>query len=256
MLNQERQDRIRTRLSLNGRVIAAELAKDFGVSEDAIRRDLRELARLGFCRRVYGGALLPAPDFGNIQERESESIDNKSQLARRVATYVNDGATIFIDASSTNIAVARELPKHIKTTVITNAPAIAVALSDHALCKIIVLGGTFNPTKGACLGYQAIQEAKKIYADILVLGACGVDKTIGITAFDSEEAELKRCLIDQSSLIVVPITSNKIGTAAPFKICEASDIDILIVEDNLSHTAINEFTSIGIKVEMTESSQP
>ncbi|HEN8731783.1 TPA: DeoR/GlpR transcriptional regulator [Pseudomonas putida] len=252
MLNQERKDQIRARLSLDGRVIAAELAKEFGVSEDAIRRDLRELARMGYCRRVYGGALLPAPDFGGIQERTTELIDSKNQLAKSVANHVTDGATIFIDASSTNIAVAAELPKNIKITVITNAPAIAVALTDHVLCKIIVLGGTFNPIKGACLGSLAVEEAKKIYADILILGACGVDRTLGITAFDPEEAEFKRCLINQSSLVIAPITSNKVGTVAPFKLCEASDIDILMVEDNVPPSTIENFKEIGIKVEISE----
>ena len=82
MLNQERQDRIRAHLAAKGRVIAAELAKEFNVSENAVRRDLRELARLGLCRRVYGGALAPAPDFGNIQQRATDATEDKQKLAK------------------------------------------------------------------------------------------------------------------------------------------------------------------------------
>ena len=104
MLNQERQDEILKRLSVRGRVIAAELAREFGVSENAIRRDLRQMAEQGLCRRVYGGALLPAPDAGNIQIRAGNFVENKQRMSQCITKYLKNGQTIFIDASSTNIA--------------------------------------------------------------------------------------------------------------------------------------------------------
>ncbi|HIE0659576.1 TPA: DeoR/GlpR family DNA-binding transcription regulator [Providencia rettgeri] len=252
MLSQERQDYILAQLSKNGRVIATELATEFGISEDAIRRDLRELARLGLCRRVYGGALLPAPNFGDIKQRTTNLTENKHKLAKRVAEYIENCQTVFIDASSTNITIATELPKTKKITVITNAPAVAVALSEHPLCKVVVLGGIFNQIKGACLGSSTIQELKKIYIDVLILGACGVDKTLGVTALEPEEAEFKRCLLEQSSRVVVAVTSNKIGTVAPYKLAEMSEIDILVIEDNINSSIIKEFTEMGIKVDIAE----
>ncbi|MGF7483564.1 DeoR/GlpR family DNA-binding transcription regulator [Providencia sp. SP181] len=252
MLSQERQDYILAQLAENGRVIAAELAKEFNVSEDAVRRDLRELTRLGLCRRVYGGALLPAPNSGNIKQRMTDLVENKHHLSKQVIKYIEDYQTIFIDASSTNITIASELPKTKNITVITNAPAVAVALSEHPLCKVIVLGGIFNQSKGACLGNTTIQELKKIYIDVLILGACGVDKTLGVTAFDPEEAEFKRCLLEQSSRVVVAVTSNKVGTIAPYKLAEISEIDVLVIENNISSIIIKEFIEMGIKVDVAE----
>ncbi|HIE0658277.1 DeoR/GlpR family DNA-binding transcription regulator [Providencia rettgeri] len=252
MLSQERQDYILAQLAANGRVIAAELAKEFNVSEDAVRRDLRELTRLGLCRRVYGGALLPAPNSGNIKQRMTDLVENKHHLSKQVIKYIEDYQTIFIDASSTNITIASELPKTKNITVITNAPAVAVALSEHPLCKVIVLGGIFNQSKGACLGNTTIQELKKIYIDVLILGACGVDKTLGVTAFDPEEAEFKRCLLEQSSRVVVAVTSNKVGTIAPYKLAEISEIDVLVIENNISSIIIKEFIEMGIKVDVAE----
>lgn len=252
MLSQERQDYILAQLAANGRVIATELAKEFNVSEDAVRRDLRELTRLGLCRRVYGGALLPAPNSGNIKQRMTDLVENKHHLSKQVIKYIEDYQTIFIDASSTNITIASELPKTKNITVITNAPAVAVALSEHPLCKVIVLGGIFNQSKGACLGNTTIQELKKIYIDVLILGACGVDKTLGVTAFDPEEAEFKRCLLEQSSRVVVAVTSNKVGTIAPYKLAEISEIDVLVIENNISSIIIKEFIEMGIKVDVAE----
>ncbi|WP_223565201.1 DeoR/GlpR family DNA-binding transcription regulator [Agrobacterium tumefaciens] len=248
MLAQERQAVIRTQLQTKGRVVAADLAKQFDVSEDAIRRDLRELARLGACRRVYGGALLPTPDSGDIGHRGTKKNDIKKRLASQVTSLIEDGHAILIDASSTNVVIAQELPRDKSLTVFTNAPAIALALSDHRLCRTVVLGGVFNPSKGACLGGRTIREAKGIYADLFILGACGLDLDAGITAMEAEEAEVKKCFIEQSSRLIVALTSDKLGTASPFKIANASAIEAIAVQDDVNQEILDEYRDIGIRI--------
>ena len=229
MLTEERHDQIRAQLASKGKVLASVLAGEFGVSEDTARRDLRDLARNGFCRRVYGGALPPAPDLGAITQRSTTMIDAKEHLAAAVAGLVKAGQTIFIDAGSTNLAVARTLSREMDLTIVTNAPGVAVALSDHPLCRVIMLGGVFNPIKGACLGGQTVREVQRIHADVLVLGSCGVDPQVGVTALDAEEAELKRCMVQQSRQVVVPATLDKLGTVAPYKVADSSEIDVLVL---------------------------
>jgi DeoR/GlpR family transcriptional regulator of sugar metabolism len=248
MLTSERFDRIRGQLHAKGKVLAAELAAQFNVSEDTIRRDLRELAKLGECRKVYGGALLPTPDLGTLTVRSGLQQASKSALARIAAGLVKSGQTIFIDAGSTNLAIARALPLSHKLTVVTNAPLIATALSEHPNCTILMLGGTFEPVKGGCMGPQAVREASQIYADLFILAACGVDTTAGLTSLDAGEAELKRTLINQSSLLLVAATAEKLGTVAPFKIAEASALDHLIVEDNSCDTAAFKRASVQVHV--------
>jgi len=233
MLTEERMDSIRQMLSQHGRVLANDLAVQFGVSDDTIRRDLRELARLGHCRRVYGGALLPAPDIGTLAVRTSDQSDMKARLGRTAATLVRDGQTLFIDASSTNLAIAKALPKELRLTVVTNAPDIATALSDNPKHTIIVLGGLYDQSKGACLGPQTIREAGNIFADMFILGACGVDTALGVTALDAAEAEIKRVMIAQSSLLTIAATKDKLGTVAPFKLADAARIDHLVVESEV-----------------------
>lgn len=248
MLTEERLDRIRELLNANGKVLANGLAAQFSVSEDTIRRDLRELAKLGVCRRVYGGALLPTPDLGTLAVRSTAQQDEKASLARAAASLVKDGQTIFIDAGSTNLAIAGALSRDKKLTVVTNAPAIATALSDHPTCTIIVLGGLYDRTKGACLGAQTMREASQIFADMFILGACGVDTTAGVTALDAGEAEIKRMMVDQSSLLLIAATSDKLGTVAPFKIADASRIDHLIIEDDVGDTAGFERADVQVHV--------
>lgn len=230
MLSDERLDAIRQLLSDQGKVLANDLAARFGVSDDTIRRDLRELARLGHCRRVYGGALLPAPDTGTLAVRTIDQADSKTRLARATVALVRDGQTLFIDASSTNLAIAKALQKDLRLTIVTNAPAIATALSDNPKHTVVVLGGLYDQSKGACLGPQTIREASNIFADMFILGTCGIDTALGVTALDVAEAEVKRVMIAQSGLLAIAATTDKLGTIAPFKLADAARVDHLVVE--------------------------
>src|SRR6478735_3241123 len=131
MLTDERHDVIRALLLSDGRVVANELAVRFGVSEDTVRRDLRELAKAGYCRRVHGGALAPSPVALPIAARVEKDADAKTRLAAEAAKLLQPRHTVFIDAGSTNYAIARAIPRSMELTVVTNAPAIAAALADH-----------------------------------------------------------------------------------------------------------------------------
>lgn len=250
MLTEERLDQIRALLNSNGKVLANDLAARFNVSEDTIRRDLRELAKLGLCRRVYGGALLPSPDPGTLAVRSNAQQDSKAALARAAVELIKEGHTVFIDAGSTNLAIAEALPRDRRLTVVTNAPAVAMALSDHPNHAVMVLGGLYDQVKGACLGPQTVREASQIFADMFILGACGVDAAIGVTALDAGEAEVKRMMIAQSSLLLIAATADKLGTVAPFRIAEPQRIDHLIVENDGRDMA--DFKALDVSVHLAK----
>src|SRR5690348_7106583 len=106
MLTDERHQIIRDRLAAEGRVLAGELASRFGVSEDTVRRDLRELAKAGHCRRVYGGAVAPAPFATTpVGLRASHAVEEKTRLARVTMALFARGQTLFIDSGTTNAAI-------------------------------------------------------------------------------------------------------------------------------------------------------
>lgn len=248
MLTEERLDRIQNYLSRDGKVVAADLAVEFQVSEDTVRRDLRELSKAGLCRKVYGGALAAAPAAGPIKARHSANAGEKQKLAATAATLVRPGQTLFIDAGSTNMAIAQALPKNMDLTIVTNAPAIVDALGDHPACAIIMLGGAFNRDKGANLGSETIRQTTQIYADIFFVGACGVDSTLGVTALDMAEADVKRAMAEQSASLIVAATRDKLQTKAPFKICGASAITHLVIYEGLSVAAQDAFSFNGTTV--------
>lgn len=257
MLSEERLNLIRQQLTQSGKVLASDLAIEFDCSEDTIRRDLRELAKSGFCKRVYGGALAhppaPAPNSGSIEVRSRRQIDSKSRLAKAAVTSLATCDTIFIDASSTNLIIAEALPRDRKINVVTNAPAIALALKDHQMCTIMMIGGLFNSDKGICYGPQAVRDIENIYADVFVLGACGVDAVTGLTALDPSEAEVKRAMVSQSAKVLVASTTNKLGTVAPFRVMHTSSQIQLIVDSDVSTDLLESLRRTDMVVEVVTS---
>lgn len=232
ILPHERQSVILQRLDSQGRVIAADLAKEMNVSEDSIRRDLRELAQRGLCRRVYGGALSVAPDPGPLNKRIQNSTPILSVLAEATAALVGPGQTIFLDAGSTNRAIALALPSQANLTVITNAPAIGEALLSRPGIETILIGGRLDSKAGGSLGAKALREVQAIHADIYFMGACALSFETGVTAFNYEEAELKRALVNAANATVITLSADKFDTLAPYQVIPSEAIDHLVIETN------------------------
>ena len=149
ILAAERQQQILERIGREGRVLAAALAEVFATSEDTIRRDLRDLAGRGLCRRVYGGALPVSPASNPVQVRIGEATDRKAALGRALAALVAPGSFIFIDSGSTNLAAAKAFPEGLQATAATHDPAIAAVLSAKSEVTVWLIGGRVSPQIGA-----------------------------------------------------------------------------------------------------------
>ncbi len=234
VLTGERQGAIRARLEREGRVIAADLAREFATSEDTIRRDLRELAAAGLCRRVYGGALPVSPASGTLGQRRGEQAESKGRLGRAAAALVQPGQFLCIDAGSTNLAIARSLPDNMPLHVVSNAPDIAAALDGRALIDLTLIGGRLDRRSGGTVGGRAMRAVEGLRFDLYFVGSCAADPQAGLAAFDDEEAELKRLLAHASRAVAAAITDEKLGTTAPYLIALPASIDHLVVESQES----------------------
>ena len=242
----ERQALIRTRLDLSGRVIAAELAQELGVSEDTIRRDLREMASAGLCRRVYGGALRISRSPTSMNERMATGGERKAALARTAAAFIPSGATVFLDAGSTNLALARALPAASDLTVATNAPAIAAALLERDIATI-QLGGLIDARVGGAVGAKAMRDAEALRPDVLVLGVCGIDAQAGVTAYTFEDAEFKRFLASRSGTVLIAVTNDKLSTAAAFPVVPLAGVAAAVIEADADETEAAALAVAGIE---------
>lgn len=244
----ERQALIYAQLQRHGRVLAHELAQTFDVSEDTVRRDLREMAARGECERVYGGALLAAGTTVPLKTRIGEMPDRKAALGKATASFLNEGMKVFLDAGSTNLAVAKHLAPGVKLTVITNTPAIAAELAGNADIELILIGGRVDPAVGAAIDTTAIRQLEQIRPDLCIVGVCGLTVDQGLCADIYEDAVFKRLACETSAKTLAAITSEKLGAAAPFQVSPLSATLTLVVEEDADHAMIDAFTASGVTI--------
>lgn len=230
LLLRERQSLIVQRLKLADRVIAADLAEEFKVSEDTIRRDLREMAAAGLCERVYGGALPVSVKPANLADRMKAEPERKMKVARAAVSLIESGMLVFLDAGSTNLAIAKCIPAGLDLTIATNAPSIANELFDLPHVELIMIGGRVDRKVGAAIGSVALRAASGLQPDLCILGACGLDKDAGITAFDVEDAEFKQAIALRSRKVLAAVLNEKLGTAAAYCVLPVGGCDYLAVE--------------------------
>ena len=140
-LKEERHQYILELLGSEGRVLAADLSSRYKVSEDTIRRDLRELASSGKIQRVHGGALPRRAEAVPFVSRQQVDMESKIGIARAAADMIGDGQVVLIDGGTTNLRIASYLSRERSATIVTNSPPLALA--DHPKLSVLMLGGDF-----------------------------------------------------------------------------------------------------------------
>jgi len=240
-----REDRllvIEKQLVERGRVVSTELAEMLGVPVDMIRRDLRDLAGRGVCRRVYGGAVKPPVGASRVPGAQL------SELGLRAASLISPGQVVFFDAGRTNLAIAHALDLELKATVVTTSPAIAAALIPHGNIELVVIGGRIDRLAGAAIGAMAVQSIREWRFDLCLLGACAIAEE-GVTALYVEDAAMKRALIDASVEVAVAAIAGKVGTRAPFHVAPLTRVSRMIVEKGAPVAELERIRAAGVEVE-------
>lgn len=218
------------RLSLGQTMVASALAREFKVSEDTIRRDLRRLAREGLCTRVYGGALPLSPASTPMQVRAGEDVSRKRVLALAAMELIRPGQTLFLDAGSTVLQFAGLLPRGLGLTVVTHSLPAAAALMARDDVTLVVIGGRLDRATGGCFGSRAMAELDRLSIDLAVVGACALSGRDGLAGFDPVDADFKAALLGRSETAVLMMTNAKLETAAPFRIALVSAVRHLVLE--------------------------
>ena len=141
MLTTHRKQHILEVLRRSGQIVAKDLSQELGLSEDTIRRDLRELAAEGLLQRVHGGALPASPAIGDFAARLNVATDEKRLIGLAAAGIVRAGQVVILDGGTTAVQIARHFPADLKATVVTHSPTIAIELVEHRNIEVILIGG-------------------------------------------------------------------------------------------------------------------
>jgi len=163
-LKEERHQYILELLGSEGRVLAADLSSRYRVSEDTIRRDLRELASSGKIQRVHGGALPRRAEAVPFVSRQQIDMESKIAIARAAADMIRDGQVVLIDGGTTNLRIASYLSRERSATIVTNSPPLALALADHPKLSVLMLGGNFLKEARVTTGIETIRQVESIRA--------------------------------------------------------------------------------------------
>ena len=246
MLTQERKAHLLDRLQRDGRVIAKDVSRALGLSEDTIRRDLRDLASEGLLQRVHGGALPASPAMADFAGRQDVAVEGKAAVGKAAARMVRSGQVVFLDGGTTAVQLARHLPRELEATIVTHSPSIAVELVEHPRIMVELIGGRLFKHSIVTVGAAAIEAIGRVRADLYFMGVTGVHPEVGLTTGDAEEAAVKRALSRQAAETVVLASREKLGAASPYLVVPLAEVDVLVVEADPPDSVTSACRQLGV----------
>ena len=236
MLAVERRSKIEQIIIENKSVLVPELAKQFDVTTETIRSDLEKLEKQGVLVRTYGGATLVETKDADmeIHERDTVNFEGKQSIGKRAAEMINDGETIFLDASTSSLHVARNIKNKKGITVITNAQKIVLELSECNDIRIISTGGMLHQKNMSYIGRIVEDTIRSTYFANKVFFSCrGVTLTRGLMESTEAEAQIKKAMIDCSESAIFLCDKKKLGRLGVPVISSLSGIDCFITDIKL-----------------------
>jgi len=248
MLAAERRDFLLERLARDGKIVAKDVAAQLHLSEDSVRRDLRDLAAAGLCQRVYGGALPVSPAMADYATRTTVEPGSKSRVAARAAQLVRPGATVILDGGTTTLAVVGALPSDLQCTVITHSPTIAVALLERPAVDVFLLGGRLFRHSAVACGAVAVEAAQEVSADLFLLGVTGVHPEHGLTTGDPEEAAMKRALAARAADTYVLASAEKVGAVSPYRVLPLTDVAGVVTDTASDNPTVRSLRDLGARL--------
>jgi len=234
MLTNERYELILNLLMEKKTVKIQELVDATSASESTIRRDLNDLEDLNKLDRIHGGATISEPITKelSISDKSSKNLQEKIQLAKYAASFVQDGDCIFLDAGTTTLQMIPYL-KNKKVTVVTNGLTHVDSLMEYEITTYLT-GGYIKSRTRALVGPQTIQTLGDYQFDKCFLGVNGFHLEIGYTTPDPEEAAVKRLastLARKTYVVTDQSKYNKVSFATIMPLDKA----VLVVSDFEKH---------------------
>ncbi len=247
MVKEERLELILSHLAKDSKVHFAEMSHLLNVSEDTVRRDIKELNEQGLLRAVRGGAISHSAIPHHYRDREKYDVGQKKRIAEKAIPFIKNGQTIFMDGGTSVLAVAQMIPKDLKVTVVTNSFPVADVLEDHPNADVIFAGGRLYKTAFTTIGHETIQTIRNVRANLYFMGVSSLN-TLGLTGKSYEDVQVKKTMAEMSAQVVALSTLAKINTGQAFYICPLTDIDAIITEADPNSEELDAYRNMGLKI--------
>lgn len=252
MLQERRQEEVIQILQREKEIRISETSKLFGVSHNTIRRDFKELERMGLVRTVHGGAIIskkfPTSDFP-YRVRESSMVEQKREIGLTASKLIENGESIILDLGTTTLEIAKNLHEKAHLTVITNNFSIVEELRRNPHIQVIVAGGEYRESSKGCVGHYAEEFFSKIYqVDRTFLSCGGITPEQGVMNPNHYELKTKQGMIRAGQEVYVIATSDKIGKTSFASVCPLSEVDAIITDKHFPEGKIKTFQKLGVRV--------
>ena len=236
-MNSIRQEQIQEYIEKNNVVTIKQLQANFpDVSLMTIHRDLDALVERGIIVKVRGGARLVhhSGDLG-FDVRLQESNSGKKEIARKALPLIQPNSTVFLDASTTNLMLARCMPD-IDLHIFTTGPNIGIELCRLQNPNITLCCGHINRKNMALSGQNTLDMLGKINIDLAFIGVSGCSGEAGFTCGTESDMVVKRTVIQKARCSVVMCDRTKFSRLMPYTFAEFSDVDYLISDGEIPET--------------------
>ena len=245
----ERRNQILKLLQKNGTVQNQELVDMFGVTPATIRRDLDYLEEKGALTRIWGRAML-ASDANRVdppQQRESQALDEKREIARVAAQFVEEGDSLILDCSTTVLAMAEYLTSFSRLSVVTNFIPAAYAFAGSGIA-LQFCGGFFDDKMMALVGPECESFFKSISVSKAFIGTTSLRAEQGFSVCSPFQSEAKRSMIAAAQQVFVLMDSSKVGAFGINTFAGFEDVDYLITTQPLEPSLEEKIQGAGVKI--------
>lgn len=230
MLAAERQSQILLRSLSEGAVRTTGLAKDFGVTEETVRRDLEKLSQAGKLLRIHGGATtsdFAHRDFAHI-DREIQQRAEKRSIAACAAGLIQPQETIFLDASSTAFQLAAALPETLQIRVVTYSLPVIEQLQSHPEIELVSLGGSYERAGRRFGGLLVEQNLANYRIDRFFFSGKGFDPERGVSEANEEQSRLKQFALRHAGWNGLLLDHTKLAVASTYYFSRINQLAAII----------------------------
>ena len=241
MLAIERRREILARLSVDGKVIVSELARDFDVTEETIRRDLERLDKEGLVSKTYGGAVSKQNSALDLPYniREGVNVVQKQKISDEISELINDGERIMLDSSSTALYVVKKLKNKKNLTIITNSVKILIELADKPDWTVLSTGGLLKNGALSLTGSSAEKMINSYHVDTAICSCKGIDTVMGVTDSNEKDSLIKQAMFASAERRILALDAEKFDKKSFVRVCGFRDIDVLVTDSEPSEKWIS-----------------
>lgn len=248
MKKKERQQNIINQVSINRKISSTDLSTALNVSEDTIRRDIIELDQKGLLTKVHGGAISTIQKFYHYNEDIIYNRDEKIVIAQKAIKLLEDGMVIIMSGGTTNLMVAKLLPKSLKATIYTYSLPIAMQLTEHPLIETIFIGGKIQRSSMVTTGIDVVQYLSNLKANVCFMGVSGITVEQGVTDEGYEVSLVKKAMVKASDSTIFLVTSNKLNVVLNYEVSNLSNIKTLVTNLINDDSLLDDYRKAGINV--------